>query len=88
MHAVLVAVSISDEAAARKALEEEVVPAVSQLPGFVAGYWLEPKNGQGYSTVIFESEEAAQQAAEGVRSRAPESVTVAHVETRRVIAHA
>lgn len=88
MHAVLVSVSISDEAAARQALDNQVVPAVAQLPGFVAGYWLEPKDGKAWSTVIFESEEAAQQAAEGVRSRAPESVTVDHVETRAVVAHA
>jgi hypothetical protein len=38
--------------------------------------------------VIFESEETAQQAAEGVRSRAPESVEVERVETRAVVAHA
>jgi hypothetical protein len=88
MHAVLVAVAIKDEPTARKALEEEVVPAVSQLPGFVAGYWLEPQDGRGYSTVIFESEETAKQAADGVRSRAPESVEVQHVETRAVAAHA
>jgi hypothetical protein len=88
VHAVLVAVSISDEAAAREALDKQVVPVVSQLPGFVAGYWLEPKDGKGWSTVIFDSEESARQAAEGVRSRAPESVTVDHVETRAVVANA
>jgi hypothetical protein len=88
LHAVLVSVSISDEAAARRALEEQVVPAVSQMPGFVAGYWLEPQDGHGWSTVIFDSEDAARQAAEGVRSRAPESVTVDLVETRAVVAHA
>ena len=88
MHAVLVSVSIADEAAARQALENEVVPAVSQLPGFVAGYWLEPKDGRGWSTVIFDPEDAARRAAEGVRSRVPEPVTVDHVETRAVVAHA
>jgi len=88
LHAVLVSVSISDEGAARKALEEQVVPAVSRLPGFVAGYWLEPHNGNAWSTVIFESEENARQAAEGVRSRAPEAINVDMVQTRAVIAHA
>jgi hypothetical protein len=88
MHAVLVAVRILDDPAARKALEEQVVPAVSQLPGFVAGYWLEPQNGMGWSTVIFESEETAKQAAEGVRDRAPDSVEVQTVQTAGVVAHA
>ena len=88
MHAVLVSVSIDDEAAARQALQDEVVPAVRQLPGFVAGYWLEPEDGKAWSTVIFESEEAAQQAAEGVRQRAPGAVSVDMVQTRAVVAHA
>ena len=88
MHAVLVSVGINDEQAARQALEEEVVPAVSQLPGFVAGYWLEPTDGRGYSTVVFESEEDAKRAADGVAERIPDAVTLQHVETRAVVAHA
>ena len=36
MHAVAVSVTIKDEDAARKALSEQVVPGVSQVPGAVA----------------------------------------------------
>ena len=39
MHAVLVKVSISDFEGSVKELRETVVPRISQLPGFVAGYW-------------------------------------------------
>jgi hypothetical protein len=88
MHAVLVSVSIpadrQDEA--RERLQSTVVPGVKQLPGAMAGYWLEPTDGRGYSTVVFDSEENAKAAAETVRDRAPEFVTVDHIELREVVA--
>ena len=65
---------------------ERVVPAVSQAPGFVAGYWLEPKDADGLSVVMFESEEAAKAAAERVQP--PSSVTLETVEVREVVASA
>jgi hypothetical protein len=37
MHAVVVTVSISDHETAERHLKEEVVPGVSQAPGFVTG---------------------------------------------------
>jgi hypothetical protein len=37
MHAVVVEVSISDPEGAEPVLREQVVPRVSQAPGFVAG---------------------------------------------------
>jgi hypothetical protein len=40
VHAVVTHVTITgDEGAAESQLREQVVPAVSQAPGFVAGYW-------------------------------------------------
>ena len=89
MHAVVVRVTISDEGDAERALRENVVPSVSQAPGFVAGYWTR-KDGsdQGISMTVFESEEAANGAAERVRSMAPEAVTVDDVEVREVVASA
>ena len=41
MHAVVVTVTISDHETAESHLREQVVPGVSQAPGFVAGYWTE-----------------------------------------------
>jgi hypothetical protein len=37
-----------------------VIPRVSQTPGFVAGYWLEPLDGEGISVTLRESEQAAE----------------------------
>jgi hypothetical protein len=89
MHAVVVRVTINDREAATQGLRDEVVPAVSQAPGFVAGYWTRKEGSdQGLSMVIVESEDAANAAAERVRSMAPEAVTVDDVEVREVVASA
>ena len=65
MHAVVVNVKINDLEAADSHLRERVVPAISQAPGFVAGYWTR-KDDTGLSMVIFESEDAANRASEQV----------------------
>lgn len=88
MHAVIVDVSISDVEQAERGLRERVVPAVSQAPGFVSGFWMEAGEGKGHSVVVFESEDAAKAVAERVRSEVPPVVTVESVEVREVVAHA
>lgn len=85
MYAVVVEVSLKDEDKARTALSQQVVPGVRQLPGVQAGYWLEPKAGQGLSFVIFDSEQNAKDAAATVRERVPEFVEVRNVDVREVI---
>jgi hypothetical protein len=87
MHAVVVKVTINDSEPAEAALREQVVPRVSQAPGFVAGYWTRKNNG-GLSMIVFESEEAAQQASEQIRTNVPEAVTLEDVEVREVVAQA
>lgn len=87
MHAVVVKVTISDLGTAEGALREQVVPRVSQAPGFVAGYWTR-KDDTGLSIVIFESEQAAAAVGEQVKSMAPDGVSVEDVEVREVVAHA
>ena len=86
MHAVLVAVRIRDVESAQKELHERVVPGVSQAPGFVAGYWLEPQANMGYSIVFFDSEAAARAAAD--RLEPPSDVEIERVDVREVVAHA
>jgi len=45
----------------QRALHEEIVPLVSQSPGFVSGYWMADRTtAKTYTTIIFEGEEAAQ----------------------------
>jgi hypothetical protein len=88
MHAVIVDVSIGDVETAQKELREQVVPRVSQAPGFVTGVWLSPAEGKGHSVVVFESEEAAKGMAGQVRSMPPSTVTIDNVQVREVVAHA
>ncbi len=90
MHAVVVKVTISDREAAQQRLDQEVVPQVSQAPGFHAGYWTW-KDNTGLSMVIVDSEEAANQAAARVRDMVGSmegAVTLEDVEVREVVAHA
>jgi hypothetical protein len=91
MHAVTVKVTIVDPERAVRELRERVVPMVSQAPGFVAGYWLEPQDGKGASLVVFESEDQAQAMVEGIRAQEAEGgmpVTFDEVGVRGVVANA
>ena len=92
MHAVLVNVTIDPESAdeATAHLQSDVVPRVKQAPGFVAGYWAgAPSEGSGRSFQVFESEGAAQQAGEMIKSEPPPTgVTVDSVEAREIIVSA
>ncbi len=72
---------------ARKVLETEILPRVRQIPGVVAGYWLEPVDGKGMAIVVCESKEVAEMAVPNGQpgeSPAP-GVTVESVEIREVI---
>jgi hypothetical protein len=90
MYAALVSVKIDPAQAdsARSMLESQVVPSVKAAPGFVAGYWLEPKDGRGYSMVLFETEDQARQTAPPAEASPTPGVTVDMVEFREVVAHA
>ncbi len=88
MHAVVTRVTVNDREAATSQLRENVVPGVSQAPGFVAGYWTRGDDGTGLSMVIFESEEAAANMSERVPSMVPDAVTLENVEVREVVANA
>jgi hypothetical protein len=87
MHAVVVRVRISEEGAALAALRDQVVPQISQAPGFVAGYWTRQDN-TGLSMIVFESEDTARGASERIPGSVPEGVTLEEVEVREVVAHA
>ncbi|HYH61241.1 MAG TPA: hypothetical protein VD766_05195 [Solirubrobacterales bacterium] len=89
MHAVLVKVSISDVEGSHKELNEAVVPRISKLPGFVAGYWTRSEDrSNGRAMIVFESEEAARAAAERIEPGVPAGVTFQSAEVREVIASA
>jgi hypothetical protein len=87
VHAVVVTVTISDHETAESHLREQVVPGVSQAPGFVAGYWVR-KGDSGSSMVVFESEDAAKAMSERVPSMVPDVVTIKSIEVGEVVAQA
>ncbi|HEU5362231.1 MAG TPA: hypothetical protein VFU56_02765 [Gaiellaceae bacterium] len=88
MYAVVVRVTIGDDSdGAATRLREDVVPRVSQAPGFVAGYWTR-KDNSGLSMLVFESEEAARNAEERVAANVPDAVTLEGTEVREVVANA
>ena len=87
MHAVIVNVTINDPEAAASELHEQLVPRVSQAPGFVAGYWT-IKDNTGLTMLIFETEEAAEAMSEQARAGVPDAMTLVGGEVRNVEAHA
>jgi hypothetical protein len=87
MHAIVVTVTISDYEAARKQLHERVIPTVKQMPGFVGGYWLAPKESKGLSIAVFDSEEHADAMAAQLQDGSipvPDTVTFESVDVREV----
>ena len=90
LHAVVVTVTIIDFDRAVQILNERIVPGASQAPGFVAGYWTRSEDNRGSSMIVFDSEDAANGAAQMIQSQAPESdaVTLESVEVREVVANA
>ena len=87
MHAVIFKVSIHQREDAEKFLKEQIVPRVSQAPGFVSGHWAN-FGDRGQSMIIFESEEAARAVADNVERPPDDVVTIESVEVGEVVAHA
>jgi hypothetical protein len=94
MHALFVTVSIDPATmdAAAEHLTSQVVPAVKQSPGFIAGYWFEPRDGgsglEGFSVIVYDNEEHAKQA-EQMAKNAPIAAGVSFTgfEIRKIIAN-
>jgi hypothetical protein len=87
MHAVIVKLTINDPEAAEKALHEQLVPRVSQAPGFVAGYWT-TKDDTALSMFMFDTEQAADGMSRQASAGVPAGVTLDDIEVREVVAHA
>lgn len=89
MHAVVVAVTVNDGEAATTHLREEIVPQVSQAPGFVAGYWVRLESGDGgRSVIVCESENAARDIASQIQPPPDAAITLESVDVGEVVANA
>jgi hypothetical protein len=88
MHAALMTLTIDPDQApeAADALTRDILPKIRSAPGFVAGYWLEPDEGRGFSFVVFESEEQARRSTPPVSNWAAPGVSIHEVDFRRVAA--
>jgi len=85
MHAVVVRLTINDLPADLDALREQVVPQASRAPGFVTGYWTR-KGNTGLSMIVFDSEAAAEAAAQTLTASMPDVASVEDIEVREVVA--
>jgi hypothetical protein len=90
MHAALMKLIIDPEQApaAASALTHDILPTIRTAPGFVAGCWLEPVDGRGFSFVVFETEEQARRWAPPASNWTAPGVTIDEVDVRRVAASA
>lgn len=87
MYSVVTHANIHDREAATQALQEQIIPRVSQAPGFVAGYWNALGPDKGVSVVVFESEDQARAAADQIQPPG-DFVSFDSVEVAEVVAHA
>jgi hypothetical protein len=86
MWAVVVDVEIKDLSVAVKGVTDQVIPMVTQSPGFLGGYWIRLDDGSGTSVVLYETES---QAREGVPPEGMDSPGVRLTSTKvgEVIGH-
>jgi hypothetical protein len=90
MHAVLLRLTIdpNQAPAAASALTNDLLPKIRSAPGFVAGYWLEPADGRGFSFVVFETEEEARRWAPPADNWEAPGISINDADVRRVAASA
>ena len=72
MHAIVIDVSLDTtrEPMARQMLDEVIVPKAKSHSGFAAGYWLRALEADVIRSLhLYDSEPAARQAAEAIRSQ-------------------
>ena len=88
MHALLFTVTIHEREEADRLLHEQLVPTMSQAPGFVGGYWVNSGENQGTSVIVFETESAARDVADHAEPPPTGAFTVERFEIGEVVAHA
>jgi hypothetical protein len=90
MHTVVVRSTIHDYEQGTKFLREQGIPRITQAPGFVSAQWVRLDENTGTSMLTFESEEAAQKAAEQLRANPPggDAVTINSIEIGEVVERA
>jgi hypothetical protein len=86
MYAALIHLTIDPALApaAAAAFTSEILPKVVAAPGFVAGYWVDPVDRQGFGFLLFETEEHALSATPPASTWPAPGVTIMRTDVRRV----
>jgi hypothetical protein len=86
MHAALMQLTIDPARApaAATAFTNELLPRLRTSPGFVAGYWVDPVDRQGFGFLLFDTEEHALKAMPPATDWSAPGVTIVRVDVRRV----
>jgi hypothetical protein len=87
MHAVVIKATITDRDALPTELSD-LVPMVSDAPGFVAGYWIVLGQDQGISILVFDSVDKASIQALATQVAGSDAATIDSVEVGEVTAQA
>ena len=87
MYAVVIPVTFNDRSAARAELDG-LVPQVSGMPGFLAGYWVALSQERGTAMVVFDTEASAQALATVAQDARAGAVTTGSIEVGEVMARA
>jgi hypothetical protein len=87
MHAVVARSTIHNYEQATSLLREQAIPRIRQAPGFVSAQWVRLDESTGTSMLTFETEEAAQAAAEQIRANPPggDAITINSIEVGEVV---
>ena len=86
MHAALIHLTIdpAQAPAAAASFTKDILPKVRDAPGLVAGYWVDPADGQGFGFLVFENETQAVRATPPTAKWSAPGVTIERVSVRRV----
>jgi hypothetical protein len=86
MHAALIHLTIdpAQAPAAAAAFTGKILPRVRAAPGFIAGYWVDPIDRQGFGFLLFETEGQALTATPPATAWSAPGVTISRVDVRRV----
>ena len=87
MYAVVIPVTFNDRSAAAAELEG-LVPQVSGMPGFLAGYWVSLSQDKGTAMILFDSEDSARALVAVAENTPAGAVTPSSIEVGEVMAHA
>lgn len=86
MHAILIKLAIDPQFGqqAAAAFTGRILPSVKSSPGFIAGYWVDPVDEEGFGFLLFENGDQAKAAAPPAIDWSAPGVVIKQVDIRRV----